>query len=134
MSEGLGWGSLRGDLKVSLDLDEIEGGSRAEVEGGINPGPQRTAPLVTHLACTFGGYPLHLGTCRTIGQTGLRYLKWNRLLLGMPWKVPVPPHYHGRSRSKRKSNSRKVQPKGVGLGLRANLSLMCPLSVQRGKC
>ena len=128
MSEGLGQGSLRGYLEVSLDLDEIEGGSRAEV-GGMNSGPQRTGPLMTHLAHTFGGYPLHLSTCRTICQMSLRYLEWNRLLLGMPWKVPIPPHYHGRSRSKRESNSRKVQPKGVGLGLRAILSLMCPPSV-----
>ena len=119
-------GEPRGDLKVRLDLDEIEGDSRAEVEGGMNPGPQRTAPLMTYLTCAFRGYPLHLSTCRTIAQTSLRYLEQNRLLLGMPWKVPIPPHYCGRNRSKRKSNSRKVQPKGVGLGLRAILSLMCP--------
>ena len=79
MSKGLGQGSLR-DLKVSLDLDEIEGAGRAEVEEGINPGPQRTSPLVTHLTHTFIGYPLHLGTCMAIGQMSPRYLKWNRLL------------------------------------------------------
>ena len=74
MSKGLGWGSLRGDLEVSLDLDEIEGGGRAEVEGGMNPGPQRTSPLVTCLTCVVKGCTLHLNACRIMYQKSLKYL------------------------------------------------------------
>ena len=94
--------------------------------------PQRTSPLMTRLTHIVRGYPLHLNACSIMYQRSLKYLKWNpfRLLLGMPWKDPVSPHYHGRSRSKRKSNNRKVQPKAE-----SNLEPdMPPPSVQRGKC
>ena len=66
MSEGPGQGSLR-DLEVSLDLDEIEGGGRAEVEGGdkSRPPKDRSPHDLSH-PHVVRGYPLHLNTRRTI--------------------------------------------------------------------